>query len=1083
MGDKRFLYSIAVAVWIASATPAGAATFGNVVTTVGGHPADIALDESRGQLYIANFTALEIDVMSTRDNTIHTSIPLPSHPSAVALSPDSNYLVVTEYQNGTSTPQGFNGVTIINLASNFATQNFSTGDPALGVAFVRTGQAIGAVSGQALVVTASGFYLLDPISGYMKFIISVSNAAQSLAQTQATFPSQIIQTQMTASANGLWIWGVADGGTGTQLIFRFSAATGQVGGQVWTTSPPLLPRVSVAADGSWAMIGWSQFAPAQCGSGFMIASRYPQPLASTNVTGHAVNATNGVTDTIYAQIFDASQPSGPPYYPSTPAASASSAKPPVLSILDADNLTVREKVYLPENLVGRAVVDSHGSMMYAISDSGVTVLPVGSLNKYPRLAASQEDVLVQTNFCNRNPLTATFQITDPGNNGTDFYVSTTQTGVQISPASGKVPATVTVTVQPGAIPNPGGTLAVPLKISSNSSIDVPPTVRLLISNPDQDQRGTIVDVPGQLVDLLPDVARNRFYVLRQDKNQALVFDGSSYQQLATIRTPTTPTGMSFTNDGKYLLIAGTDSQLIEVYDLDALQPSSVTAPWWNYLTQPPSQMPIELPGSHYGRSIAQSTAATLAVIENDGTGDCLSSACAVDQLDLNSRCAFSPQTLGIFKNDNTAIPATSIVSPSGLPGQNQEYILLAAPNGNVMLWDSNGAAGLGPTFTLSRKDLTSLSGAYAVSASGDASVGGPAFSTRYVIGDNVFDASLVPQGTLDTSVGSTYGFAFTGTGGYRLTGTAASAAGVIENMPNVLQAATVRPVRTVEAPVLGSAASPFTQVLGSATHPFTRTVAPLANGIALLTTSGVTVLAPNYDAAVSSPSISAVTSAADGSQNVAPGGLVSVYGQQMSPMNMATSTIPLPTALAGSCLSVNGVPVPLLFVSSQQINAQLPYTLGGSANLSIHTPGGVSNNYIFNVSPAAPSVFLSGTAGTVTGIATIVRADNNQLVTPTNPIHPKDTVVIYLTGMGTTYPQIDAGLAAPSSPLATVTTQPQVTLGGEGLNIQYAGLVPGEVGVYQINAYVPFDVPQGNSIPLTIGQGGQSTTLNVRVVN
>ena len=69
-------------------------------------------------------------------------------------------------------------------------------------------------------------------------------------------------------------------------------------------------------------------------------------------------------------------------------------------------------------------------------------------------------------------------------------------------------------------------------------------------------------------------------------------------------------------------------------------------------------------------------------------------------------------------------------------------------------------------------------------------------------------------------------------------------------------------------------------------------------------------------------------------------------------------------------MSVNGTPVPLLFVSSQQINAQLPYNLSGSASMSIHTPGGVSNGFTFSVSPTAPSVFLSGSAGPVTGIAT-----------------------------------------------------------------------------------------------------------------
>ena len=141
----------------------------------------------------------------------------------------------------------------------------------------------------------------------------------------------------------------------------------------------------------------------------------------------------------------------------------------------------------------------------------------------------------------------------------------------------------------------------------------------------------------------------------------------------------------------------------------------------------------------------------------------------------------------------------------------------------------------------------------------------------------------------------------------------------------------------------------------------------------------------NYDAAVAPPQISSVVNAADGTQPVAPGGLISVYGQQMSPVNMATQEIPLPTALGESCLTVNGVAVPMLFVSSQQINGQLPFNVDGNATMTLHTPGGISDNFNFTIYAAAPSIFRSGTAGPETGLATIVRADNNQLVTPTNP--------------------------------------------------------------------------------------------------
>jgi uncharacterized protein (TIGR03437 family) len=128
---------------------------------------------------------------------------------------------------------------------------------------------------------------------------------------------------------------------------------------------------------------------------------------------------------------------------------------------------------------------------------------------------------------------------------------------------------------------------------------------------------------------------------------------------------------------------------------------------------------------------------------------------------------------------------------------------------------------------------------------------------------------------------------------------------------------------------------------------------------------------------------------------------------------------------------------------------------------------------------------MSGSAGPVTGLATVVRAANNQLVTPTNPIRQGDTLVIYLTGMGLTSPSVAAGVPAPLSPLASASDVPKVSLGGTSLDILYAGLAPDEIGVYQINVVVPSGVTQGLNEPLVISQGsglGANTTLNVRVV-
>jgi uncharacterized protein (TIGR03437 family) len=223
--------------------------------------------------------------------------------------------------------------------------------------------------------------------------------------------------------------------------------------------------------------------------------------------------------------------------------------------------------------------------------------------------------------------------------------------------------------------------------------------------------------------------------------------------------------------------------------------------------------------------------------------------------------------------------------------------------------------------------------------------------------------------------------------------------------------------------------------------------------------------------------------AADRTAAIAPGGLVSIFGSQLSPVNVATRELPLPTALGESCLTLNGIPMPVLFVSSTQINAQLPFNVDGNATLVLRTPGGVSDALNITMQPAAPSVFRSATAGPNSELATIFRARDNTLITLSNPVHYEDELIIYLTGMGRTMPAVETGAAAPSDPLAETLIKPSVTLGGVDLPLVYAGLTPGEVGVYQINAKVPFKgVPQGFDIPLTVVQGGTSTTIPVRVV-
>src|SRR5690348_5742188 len=96
MQRRNALLALLVASTIAGS--AQGATFGTVVA-IGGQSSDIALDEGRGVLYIANFTAARVDVLSLASKSIQTSMHVPPAPSSLALSPDGRYLVITHFGN------------------------------------------------------------------------------------------------------------------------------------------------------------------------------------------------------------------------------------------------------------------------------------------------------------------------------------------------------------------------------------------------------------------------------------------------------------------------------------------------------------------------------------------------------------------------------------------------------------------------------------------------------------------------------------------------------------------------------------------------------------------------------------------------------------------------------------------------------------------------------------------------------------------------------------------------------------------------------------------------------------------------
>ena len=255
---NRYLILATLATLLTAA--ASAATFGRVVP-IGGHASDIALDERRGVLYIANYAGGSIDVMSLADSTVGRAIAVPAYPASLALSPDGRYLVIGHYasSNGSALLQpGRDALTVIDLTNNQKrTYGLSSGP--VGVAF--------GLDALALVVTQNDFVLFDPASGLVTSVGSVANVSSQVLPVEGPqYPPQIIGGSVTATGDGRHIFGVAGitpdtGGGSVMMRFSYNVLSKSITAQrLFTASPSLGPRViATSRDGSYYMTGWGLF--------------------------------------------------------------------------------------------------------------------------------------------------------------------------------------------------------------------------------------------------------------------------------------------------------------------------------------------------------------------------------------------------------------------------------------------------------------------------------------------------------------------------------------------------------------------------------------------------------------------------------------------------------------------------------------------------------------------------------------------------------------------------------------------------------------------------------------------------------
>jgi minor extracellular serine protease Vpr len=222
----------------------------------------------------------------------------------------------------------------------------------------------------------------------------------------------------------------------------------------------------------------------------------------------------------------------------------------------------------------------------------------------------------------------------------------------------------------------------------------------------------------------------------------------------------------------------------------------------------------------------------------------------------------------------------------------------------------------------------------------------------------------------------------------------------------------------------------------------------------------------------------------------APGSYLTMYGSNLSDSFIEFSSIfpqnfpypyYLPISLGNVSVSFDvpeagiSVPAPIRFISPGQMNIQIPWELSGqtSAKMKVTIYGIQSAVYDVPLNDYAPAVFENPIGSSY---ALAQDAATYELITSSNRAKKCDDtnkcwVAVYMNGLGPIDPHPASGALAPSDHLLWARQKPSVTLGGRPVDVNFWGLTPDTIGLYQVNVHIPAAIPSGDQ-PLVVSVGG-----------
>ena len=1031
-------------VCILSVLPSWGATFGTVVPHT--QPiADLVLDAARKRIYLVDTYSSQVDVYNTASNppTLLTTINTSATPLAIAMSRSGKSLYVACYSAST--------LDIIDLTSaTFSKTSVSLGANPEGVAVGSNElvliSTIGTGTGQAVLTT------YNPSASASSALQAIVVAPSAPTTPQMPPPNGLMyfasKSQLQATLDGSQIIGVNQTAS-TRTVFVFDVASSTV--LASRTISGISPILAVSPDGSEFLSGSVLFETAT----LLVLAQ--QSAANSPFVFPA--AANFITQT--NQGGAAFLPDGSELLTSynivpvqSPAAKANTSQ---LLINTPDSLLIQLGVMLPENLGGKIVMSSDGTTMYAISQSGFLVAATAGLKTSPIAIPDTYVALLANDQCGVTAAqnSAVIPVRDQGGGKltvTAQVLTSASTSAQVRVAAKSYGGDVTAQYNTAVTARGLGTVAPDqLLIQSSEAINIIPNVRVFQNNRNAEARGTVIPVDTGasttgLADMLADTARQRLYIANPGLNRIEIFDMKKQQFLAPITVGQLPRSIAFGGDGNTLYAANSGSEYLSVVDLTK---GAVTGK----VRLPP--IPLNASFALLTPSVIASSQRGPQVLMSDGT------------LWMVVGATMVPRTLNtdVFGTVR-AIPApqTMASSPEG------SFVLLLAGNGSAYLYSAAA-----DDFVAARLVIpTPIQGYYGPIAVGP---GGQ----YYLVNNQVLNQALTPIGTATAASRPVAAVAAVDAQSFVRFSTPASAsatavaadAGLIE-VVNATSQQTTAAANALEGPLTAVTGTQRANINGR-----TMAIDPSGATVYVLTASGLQIIPFDTTGTQYIPQAPAngVVNTANYLPSVASGGLVSIFGLRLASAASAGSA-PLPTVLGGTCVTLNNTPLPLLASFPNQINAQLPPTLAaGRYPLVVRSIANheASSSATVAVSKYAPAVFVDADG------PAIFHQDGTRL----DRYHPgqrDEPLTIYATGLGpTTGGKVTAGVPAPLSPLA-VTGPVQVFFGDPTISdaqeiVDWSGLAPGLIGVYQINCRIPGTHLKGDALPVTLRIGGVSSSV------